>query len=239
MPRNQILDTFDPQSSVFACWRARFAPAQFLYRLLWFFSLILLTVSGAVSVELRRAPCISKGPALPFAIADFDGDLRPDLASIQIGRSDSNRADYWIQLQLTAVGRQSIRVVAPVGGLQILARDVNGDHAIDLIVTTAGLGEPVAVFLNDGHGGFSQVDQNAYPGSFSDSVADFASAANQRSNAAGMPTQSRATISSEAGTLPHVRSTAGFAVLSNSGFPLDPSLICHLGRAPPPGVPRL
>jgi hypothetical protein len=178
-------------------------------------------------------------PGQPFVIADFDGDLRPDLASIQAARSDSNRAVYWIQLQLTSVGRQSIRVVAPVGGLQVLARDVNGDHAVDLVVTTVGLGELVAVFLNDGHGGFSQVDQNAFPVSFSDSATDCASAACLDSEAACVPPQSRTEISPETKVLLHLRSKAGFVALSNSKSPFDRSLIRHPGRAPPSEVPHL
>ena len=97
------------------------------------------SASPARGGGLQRTSATSVGPGLPFAIADFDGDLRPDLARVQTGRSDSSRTDYWIQLQLTASGRQSIEIVAPIGGLQIAARDVNGDHAIDLVLTAAWL----------------------------------------------------------------------------------------------------
>jgi hypothetical protein len=37
----------------------------------------------ANSAEIPPAPSTSVGPGAQFAIADLDGDLRPDLASIQ------------------------------------------------------------------------------------------------------------------------------------------------------------
>jgi hypothetical protein len=101
---------------------------------------------------------------LAFAVADFDGDLRPDLAHIQIGRSDAALTDYWVQLQLSGAGQQSILVVAPSGGLQISVRDVNGDDAPDLVLTTSWLKTPVAILLNDGRGGFSRKEPSAFPG---------------------------------------------------------------------------
>ena len=49
---------------------------------------------------------ISPGRGLPFAIADLDGDHRPDFARVEGGGSDSRYASYWIQLQLSTIGRQ-------------------------------------------------------------------------------------------------------------------------------------
>src|SRR6202043_727763 len=99
----------------------------------------------------------SPGSDLSFSIGDFDGDSNPDLASVQAGQSDLTRTDYWVQLQLSVRGRQSFQIVAPIGGLQIVSRDVNGDHALDLVLTTTWLRRPVAILLNDGHGNFSRV----------------------------------------------------------------------------------
>src|SRR5208283_2221452 len=118
------------------CRRKGLASLEFLCRLL---CLLLVTglVAGAAKVaEAQSTPPTAVGLGLPFAIADLDGDLRPDLADVQIGRSDLSFTDYWIQLRLSAAGPQTILVVAPSGGLQIAARDVNGDHAIDLVLTT-------------------------------------------------------------------------------------------------------
>ena len=56
-----------------------------------------------------------------------------------------------------------IGVNAPLGGLNITSRDVDGDQSLDLIVTTAWLNQPVAVLLNDGHGNFTLTDPSAFP----------------------------------------------------------------------------
>ena len=87
-----------------------------------------------------------------FAIADFDGDNQPDFATVQLGRVEGR---YSIGFQLSTGSRQSIVITAPVGGLQVTLRDVNGDNSLDLVVTTDWLRKPVAVLLNDGHGHFS------------------------------------------------------------------------------------
>jgi len=96
-----------------------------------------------------------------FAIADFDGDQRPDLATIYVV-SDSERASrYSIQFQLSAGPWTAIRIAAPSGGLLVLPRDVNGDNFADLIVTTAIGSQFVAVLLNDGHGHFTEAEPGA------------------------------------------------------------------------------
>src|SRR5271170_3811961 len=46
------------------------------------------TTNSKTSADSRTNPVSPVGPGLPFAIADLDGDLRPDLANIQTGRSD-------------------------------------------------------------------------------------------------------------------------------------------------------
>src|SRR5579863_4287515 len=153
--------------------------------------LALVGGSAAASTDLERVPVASVGPGQPFAVADFDSDLHPDVASVQVGRSDSSHTDYWIQLQLTTAGHQSIKVVASIGGLQIAARDVNGDHAVDLILTTALLRQPVAILLNDGHGNFTWAAPAAFPGAFAESETNWASGSRQVTDAVGVPPQSR------------------------------------------------
>ena len=63
-----------------------------------------------------------------FAIADFDGDRKPDFATVEQKGSASDTTRYSIRLQLTAGATQVFGVSAPAGGLQIVARDVNGDN---------------------------------------------------------------------------------------------------------------
>lgn len=195
-----------------------------------------LLAGAALSAAVQQSPVFAVAPGQPFAIADFDGDLHPDLASVQVGVGNSSHSVYWIQLQLTAVGRQSIRLIAPVGGLQLLARDVNGDHAIDLVVMTASLGEPVAVFLNDGHGGFSRADKNAFSSAFGNSALSLTSPANSLQDTAGIPPQSSTGLSTEMAALLRLPPDAGFLIFSESKLLLAITSTCHLGRAPPSRV---
>lgn len=49
------------------------------------------------------------------------------------------------------------------GGLHVAAMDVDGDHDLDLIITTEFSRRPVGVWINDGHGVFSKSDSAAWP----------------------------------------------------------------------------
>ena len=204
--------------------------------------LLLVFVSGSASSargsDFQRAPATAAGPGLPYAIADFDGDLHPDLARVQTGHSGSSHTDYWIQLQLTTTGPQSINVFAPMGGLQIAARDVNGDHAIDLVLTTAWLGRPVAILLNDGHGSFTRVDVTAFPSAFRESDANWFSGSYRAAGAVGVPPQSRAGTYQQT-QLPNPGPPARLSSRSSSAFLPNPFLRFHRGRAPPSQVPQV
>jgi len=191
----------------------------------------LASSSVLLAADVAKGPVTSVGPGSQFAIADFDGDVRPDLASIQAGPDNSGTTHYWIQLQLSSVGRQSIRLVAPAGGLRIEARDVNGDHAVDLILATAWFNQPVAVYLNNGRGSFSKAEPAAFPGAFSNSKISWAQVSSQATRTIGVPPQSG--IWSEPSSLVHGQSPARPILPSSSVFLINPFLIFHAGRAPP------
>jgi len=111
----------------------------------------------------------SRPVASQFTIGDFDGDNRPDLASVQTGQSGFSDTRYFVDFRLTTGLRQTIGVRAPAGGLELTSRDVNGDSYPDVIVTTYGTNQPVAVLLNDGRGNFTQSDPSVFPGAFTSS----------------------------------------------------------------------
>jgi hypothetical protein len=225
--------TADPKLAFLVHRRGSLATAGSVCRILCLLFLAGLAVGVAAGADDRTAPASPAEPGVPFAIADFDGDLRPDLAGVQVGRSDVSRTDYWIQLQLSAAGQQTILVVAPSGGLQIAARDVNGDHALDLVLTTAWLSEPVAVFLNDGHGSFSRVDPTDFLEAFRESKTSWGSSTHQAPDTFGIPPQSRAGICSASARQPHVGSHATVIPRSQGGHLRSSSLDSHASRAPP------
>jgi hypothetical protein len=109
-----------------------------------------------------------------FAIADFDGDTRPDLAIVQAGVGGSRDTHYWIVFQLSGGSRQTLGLTAPTGGLQITSGDVNGDSFLDVVVTTAWTNRPVAILLNDGQGNFRTSKPSAFPGAFATSEKSWA-----------------------------------------------------------------
>jgi hypothetical protein len=131
---------------------------------------------NAASTSTRQSPVSSAGFNSNFAIADFDGDRKPDLATVEVQKGNSSSTtQYSIRLQLTAGAVQVFGVIAPAGGLQIIARDVNGDDALDVLVSTAWQHKQVAVLLNDGHGKFTLADPGAFPTAFWGSAGDWTS----------------------------------------------------------------
>jgi hypothetical protein len=137
-------------------------------------SILMLSALWALSAACRaseaRTPSTVQLPFTPFfcdqgcAIADLDGDGRPDLAIARAEGWGPSGFQYRIDLDLTTrVGLSSFSVFAQRGGLRIIPRDVNGDWDLDLIITSAWSFTPVGVWINDGHGGFIRSDPTAYP----------------------------------------------------------------------------
>ena len=101
--------------------------------------------------------------ATHFAIADFDGDLQPDMASIHAIRAGASTTEYSVDLKLSSGPRPAIGIRGPAGGLQITPQDVNGDEFADLVVTSVLDAQFVAIFLNDGKGNFTPANASDFP----------------------------------------------------------------------------
>src|SRR5487761_120208 len=139
---------------------------------LFFLACCLLSISQAAtarSTDFNRnsgnARAQNAHAAIPdsqFAIGDFDGDRRPDLATVEISRFNSLRSRYSISFQLSKGGPRTVGVTAAAGGLVLFARDVNGDRTLDVVLVTAWRHELVAVLLNDGKGNFSTADPRQF-----------------------------------------------------------------------------
>jgi hypothetical protein len=117
--------------------------------------------------------------ATHFAIADFDGDSRPDLASVDVGQSSLRNTRYLIAFHLSGGAGQIVGITAPNGGLQIISRDVNGDSFPDVIVTTAWTNRPVAILLNDGLGNFTPANPAEFQNAFIDSQTSWTAATDE------------------------------------------------------------
>jgi len=187
--------------------------------------------ASSAQVYANVVSAAAEGDGVPFAIADFDGDQLPDLARVQSGPGNSYQTQYWIQLQLTHAGRQLIGVLGPAGGLQLTASDVNGDHAIDLVLRTAWLNRPVAILLNDGHGRFRAERPGAFPGAFRRASANWLSHTGQPSGAAGTTQSCRGIFAdTNSAHAPPRNRAAWHSSLTKS---LPHFLLSRFGRAPP------
>ena len=207
----------------------------------WIVLLLLCAVfcfgTRGTGLNTQKAVAFAHGAtSAHFAIADFDGDSRPDLATVETGLIGASHARYWIGFRMSAGSRQMIGVNGPVGGLEIASRDVNGDNFIDLVVSAAWLKSPIAVLVNDGHGNFTVRDPAAFsaaltnPGHTLDSPSrqdpEFAIVASSR-GASDLAVDERA-----ASALEHSEK-----FLSGDSLRIDlPLLVCSSGRAPPLSV---
>jgi hypothetical protein len=198
--------------------------------------LLLLAATLAPHSVFAAGPKVaeaSAGPGLPFAIADFDGDSHLDYASVQTGRGDATTGDYWIRLRLSASGRRYIRVAAPVGGLRIEARDVNGDNAVDLVFASQWLDQPMAILLNDGHGNFSQVSPSAYLRTLHESNLAWHGTVEHDWSTAGMPQELRSGNLSSRSDWRNFQVRHGPVCFPDAPLPPNSFLSLSLARAPP------
>jgi hypothetical protein len=214
-------------------YRSRWRPSGMAF--LFLCLVIGLASRGKASpVPPKSAPAHSALAASQYAIADFDGDSRPDLATVQVGQSGSSDTRYWILFRLSTGMRQTVGVTAPAGGLRISSRDVNGDSFLDVIVTTAWTNRPVAVLLNDGRGNFTRSDPSAFQEAFWTSDTSWASTTDEIKDAAAIllprhPSGDCEEKSGPSSPQSASRLLAAFAIYP----PLLSQAVSFLGRAPP------
>jgi hypothetical protein len=202
------------------------------------FALLCLAGSGgfvyAASAGLQSWPTTSTQVASQFAIADFDGDKQPDLATVHAGQSSSWSTLYWIAFQLSGGSRHMLGITAPTGGLRITSRDVNGDDFLDVVVMTAWTNRPVAVLLNDGRGNFSASSPSAFPAAFTTSEESWASITNEIKDATVLLLSRNLTGSCpQRARFSSPQNVRGLLVFGAAGNSLSPAVLSFLGRAPP------
>jgi len=92
------------------------------------------------------------------ALADFDGDQKPDIAQARLSNNQ-----YKIIVSLSR--RSQVAILNPsvqLTGFTVYACDINNDLLQDIVVTYPTAMHPLAVWLGDGHGNFEVVDQNLF-----------------------------------------------------------------------------
>ena len=199
---------------------------------LLFFATLLQTGVSRAAENLPR-PNIPSAPAVRSALDDFDGDFRPDQIAVQTGASGFSGTQYWIELQLSTAGHQRIPVFSLPGGLQVAARDVNGNGSLDLVLTTTSLRLPVAVLLNDGHGQFIRVDPEAFPKAFQDAGISWQSRDHSLDDCFGLLRSWRSLIVRATSSSPVAPSLAGRIFPSNQLIIASLKATPDSGRAPP------
>jgi len=198
-----------------------------------FWAFAALWLSG-VSGRHAIASALPAHLPIHIAIADFDGDSRPDLASVEGVPSSSRDTRYWIAFYLSAGARRIVGITAPTGGLQIASMDVNGDSFPDVVVTTLWTNQPVAILLNDGLGNFTPSNPSEFPNAFADATACWTAAPDEIRDASALlvsrcifgdcRTRRRASLLTTSARLPVARTIS--ASLAAFLFP-------SVGRAPP------
>lgn len=168
-----------------------------------------------------------------FAINDFDGDLAPDIASVQPVSSDSSGSNYIVQLHFGSGERRSIWLAAQGRDVRIVARDVNGDRVPDLIISSAWSEEPYAVLINEGNGAFSPVDPSSVQALSPEPKQSLSCPRRQPSEtAATSPSPGEWGVAKTKCTA-HIRSTKRLVYLPNSILLRCPLLVSLPGHAPP------
>jgi len=212
----------------------RFAEIRTVGTLLLLAFASIIAVCLETGIPARNFTPREAGIVPQFTIEDFDGDSRPDIATVLEGRSDAVINHYRITFQLSSGGSQNIDLAAPVGGLDLSSRDVNGDDFLDVVVTTVGSNWPVAVLVNDGAGTFTASDPSAFPGAFRKS-SHFWQGVTEESPEASPALYSRSfssDLDSSSETFSIPVETQAFARRSNRLEAQDVEVSC-LGRAPP------
>lgn len=188
--------------------------------------------AGTMSVEEVPPTWILSSAA--FTLGDFDGDFRPDLAVVDAEPHNGDGTHYCVEVRLGAAGGRSFEVIGAPGGLHVKAVDVNnGNHFIDLVLTTAWYRQPVAILINDGNGNFSQVPPSAFPDAFTDSSGSSILGTNPEIHNNDATLLQRASMYSQVEVTAVANLQTDLVSPSNSVLIFAAPLIPRPGRAPP------
>jgi hypothetical protein len=122
-------------------------------------------LEGALSRARLTSPAHLGAPFIQtLAAADFDGDNKPDGALlVDYGWPRSQSSVQTIDLHFTRRGNAALSFESNETTLSVLAMDVNGDGATDIVVEQPFTHKRLHVWLNDRRGGFRGVRAEDFP----------------------------------------------------------------------------
>jgi len=111
---------------------------------------------AAANPEIPELPSpLSAPPTSGWVLADFNGDLTPDLASARLTHHDAR--GYWQEVCVKlGSGQTSFYFRSRAAKVELSAWDIDGDDDSDIVVLEALSKRPVGVWLNDGAGSFDE-----------------------------------------------------------------------------------
>ena len=129
--------------------------------------LLAFAAPWASLAQPRPASIPTPSAGASWTLGDFDGDGLADLLTSSIETLGPSGYGHRIQIRSgsgAAIGA-SFQVFGSTPGLTLLARDIDGDHDLDLIVTNSYSNRPIGIWINDGHGVFTQAGESSYSAS--------------------------------------------------------------------------
>jgi len=147
-------------------------PASSVRRFCAFIVAVVLTIPAQAHRSLTVRPAAPIFPVLSSLLrrsgtfGDFDGDHQPDFAIADAQPLRGGTFRYRIGIHLSVRPDSTFEVEArTASGLHVTAQDVDGDHDLDLVITTRFGQQPIGVWINNGDGVFTRGDLGAYPNS--------------------------------------------------------------------------
>ena len=126
-------------------------------------ALACLTGSSAAARDGVTATLLtSLIPAAPSVVADFNGDHKPDLATVRTALDSHHNGVYnQLDIQLNAAPSPVFSFLIRSAANRLSARDLDGDNDRDLVLETA-FRVPLAVWINDGAGHFQEGNLDSF-----------------------------------------------------------------------------
>jgi hypothetical protein len=209
-------------------------------------TLLLLGVSalraqdGAEGVlsHLRRTSPVA-GPISPFsnpkiAIADFDGDDKPDGAVLLESNPFLGSGNFQLELHLTSHKNANINFQSRELDISVAAIDIDHDGDVDIVVQQSVTHKGLQVWINDGHGNFEKGRIEDFPSVLTPTRDQLMSSERRDFPAVSFPSQrgfeTMLMASHVAGRPP---SSSSIAVCPTDIYQLDRPFSLAPSRAPP------